>query len=134
MIKGPIGSFEFGIGVFRIWNWGFKSPIPNPKNANPQLNITNCQLYHHLVIFTFSSLILFHSPFQTAFFKVLLVTITLSHCRHLPLSELTNEKPAVDLRNPTLSLSFTQLPTELYSNSSHLVPPISTSSPSYKHI
>ena len=40
MIKLPIGDFEFGIGVFRIGDWGFsiedwaklnmgKTPIPN---------------------------------------------------------------------------------------------------------
>ena len=28
VIKLPIGDFELGIGVFRIMDWGFKSPIP----------------------------------------------------------------------------------------------------------
>ena len=46
----------FWIGVLRIWDWGFISPIPNPKNTNPQLYIINWHFYHHLVIFTFSSL------------------------------------------------------------------------------
>ena len=41
VIKLPIGDFEMGIGVFRIKDWGFKSPIPNPKNTNPHFKITN---------------------------------------------------------------------------------------------
>ena len=55
-IKLSIGDFEFGIGGFWIRDQGFKSPIPNTKNTNPQIKITNWQLYHHLMIFTFSSL------------------------------------------------------------------------------
>ena len=40
-IKLPIGDFELGIGVFKIRDWIFKFPIPNPINTNPQLKITN---------------------------------------------------------------------------------------------
>ena len=38
----PIGDFELEIGLFRIKDWGFKSPIPNPKNTNFQFIISNC--------------------------------------------------------------------------------------------
>ena len=44
--------FELEIGVL-------KSPIPSPKNTNPQFKITNWSLYHQSVISTFSSLILY---------------------------------------------------------------------------
>ena len=54
MIKLQIDYFELEIGVFKIRNWRFKSPIPNQKNTNPQFNITNWQFYHHLVNSTFS--------------------------------------------------------------------------------
>ena len=37
VIKLPIGVFELEIGVFGIVHWGFKYPIPNPKNTNPQM-------------------------------------------------------------------------------------------------
>ena len=57
MKKLPIRDFELGIGVFRIKDSGFKSPIRTLKNANPQFKITNWQFYHHLVIFTFSFLL-----------------------------------------------------------------------------
>ena len=36
-----------------------KSPIPNPKNTNPQFKITNWSLHHQLVISPFSSLFSF---------------------------------------------------------------------------
>ena len=39
-IKWPNGDFELGIGVFRIGYWGFKSPIPYPKNTNPYFKNT----------------------------------------------------------------------------------------------
>ena len=35
MIKLPIGDFELGTGFFGIKEWGFKSPIPNPKTQIP---------------------------------------------------------------------------------------------------
>ena len=57
VIKCPIGDFGSGIGSFGIGNWGFKSPITNPKNTDPQFKITNWQFYHRLVTFTFSSLL-----------------------------------------------------------------------------
>ena len=60
VIKLPIGDFELGIGVFRIGDRGFKSTIPNPQNTNTQIKIINWQFYHHLVIFTFSSLLWYH--------------------------------------------------------------------------
>ena len=50
-------NFEPRIGVFRIRDWGFKFPIPSPKNTNPQFKITNWQFYHHLGLFTFISLL-----------------------------------------------------------------------------
>ena len=37
-IKLPVGDFEFGTGVFRIGDWGFKTPIPNPKTPIPIQN------------------------------------------------------------------------------------------------
>ena len=46
--KWPIGDFELGIDLFMIVDWGFKSPIPNPKNNNLQFKITYRQFYHHL--------------------------------------------------------------------------------------
>ena len=52
VIKLPISVFELEIGVFRIRDWGFKSPIPNPKNTNPQLKNTNRSFNHKLVIST----------------------------------------------------------------------------------
>ena len=36
VIELSIGVFELEIGVFRIVDWGFRYPIPNPKNTNPQ--------------------------------------------------------------------------------------------------
>ena len=41
VIKLPFVDFYLGIDVFRIRDLEFKSPIPNPKNTNPQLEITN---------------------------------------------------------------------------------------------
>ena len=41
MIKLLISDFEMVIGVFSIRGWGFKIPIPNPKNTNPHFKITN---------------------------------------------------------------------------------------------
>ena len=38
VIKLPIGDFEFGVGVFRIRDWGFKASILNPKTLNPNSN------------------------------------------------------------------------------------------------
>ena len=52
-----MSDFEVRFGVFRIGDWGFKSPIFNPKNTNPKFKITNWQFYHQSMIFTFSSLI-----------------------------------------------------------------------------
>ena len=43
-MKLVIDDFVKGIGVFRIRDWGFKSPIPNPKNTNAPIQI------HQLVI------------------------------------------------------------------------------------
>ena len=50
VIKWSIGDFELGIGVFRIRDWGFISPNPNPKNTNPQFKITSWLFYHQLLI------------------------------------------------------------------------------------
>ena len=64
VIKLQFADFELGIGVFKIRYWGFKSPIPKPKNTNPQFKITNLSIYHQLVISIFSSLMLYN-PFQS---------------------------------------------------------------------
>ena len=52
-----LALLKFGIGVLRIMDWGFRSPIPNLKNTNPQIKIPNWYLYHKLVISTFNSLL-----------------------------------------------------------------------------
>ena len=56
-IKLPVVDFELRIIVFMIRDWGFKSPIPFPKNTYPQFKITNWSFYHQLVISTISSLV-----------------------------------------------------------------------------
>ena len=39
LIQLPIGDVELGIGVFLIWDWRFKSPIPNlTKHQSPIQN------------------------------------------------------------------------------------------------
>ena len=55
VIKLPIGDFELDIGVFRIRDLGFKSPIlktPIPNSKTPTVHF-----YHQLVISTLSSLL-----------------------------------------------------------------------------
>ena len=50
VIKLHIDGFELWVGVLRIRDWGFKSPIPNPTNTNPQFKITSWSFYHQLLI------------------------------------------------------------------------------------
>ena len=90
VIKLPIADFELGIGVFRIGDQGFKSPIPNPKNPIPRFKITNWSFYHPLVIYTLSSRIScvkplkhnnLHTSKQSLYFVCLLFLADLFWCK-----------------------------------------------------
>ena len=57
VIKWPIGDFELGNGVFRIWDWGFQSPIIILKSPIPNLK---SPIGNFITILWFSRLVLYY--------------------------------------------------------------------------